>query len=40
VLWERGEELADLCQRWLRDATVRLDHAIATRDGAPDENAG
>ena len=25
VLWERGEELADICQRWLRDATVRLD---------------
>jgi exodeoxyribonuclease VII small subunit len=40
ALWERGEELADICQRWLRDATVRLDDAIATRDGAPGENAG
>jgi exodeoxyribonuclease VII small subunit len=40
VLWERGEELADICQRWLRDATVRLDDAIATRDGAAGGAAG
>ena len=35
VLWERGEALADICQRWLQDATVRLDSAIAERDGPP-----
>lgn len=30
-LWRRGEELADLCQRWLDDAGRRLDEAIAAR---------
>ncbi len=32
ALWERGEELADICQRWLQDATSRLDAAIAKHD--------
>jgi exodeoxyribonuclease VII small subunit len=32
-LWERGEQLADICQRWLDQASTRLDDAIATRDG-------
>jgi exodeoxyribonuclease VII small subunit len=27
-LWERGEELARICQRWLDGARVRLDAAI------------
>ncbi|HEY7857091.1 MAG TPA: exodeoxyribonuclease VII small subunit [Candidatus Nanopelagicales bacterium] len=27
VLWERGEALADLCQRWLDGARARLDAA-------------
>ncbi|MFN8167469.1 MAG: exodeoxyribonuclease VII small subunit [Candidatus Nanopelagicales bacterium] len=27
ALWERGEELATLCQRWLDDARTRLDAA-------------
>ena len=31
-LWERGEELADICQRWLDDASERLDAAIAAHD--------
>lgn len=26
-LWERGEELADICQRWLEGARARLDAA-------------
>jgi exodeoxyribonuclease VII small subunit len=32
ALWQRGEELADTCQRWLAGATARLDAAIAARD--------
>ena len=32
ALWERGEELADICQRWLDGATDRLDKAIAEHD--------
>jgi exodeoxyribonuclease VII small subunit len=33
-LWERGEQLADLCQRWLQGATARLDDALAQREAA------
>jgi exodeoxyribonuclease VII small subunit len=36
ALWQRGEELADICQRWLDGATARLDAAIAAHD-APDD---
>ncbi len=32
ALWQRGEELADACRRWLDGATARLDEAIAARD--------
>jgi exodeoxyribonuclease VII small subunit len=32
ALWERGEYLADLCQRWLDGASTRLDQAIAEHD--------
>ena len=32
ALWERGEMLAELCQRWLDAAGKRLDAAIAARD--------
>jgi exodeoxyribonuclease VII small subunit len=35
ALWERGEALADICQRWLDGASARLDDAIAAHDGAP-----
>jgi exodeoxyribonuclease VII small subunit len=35
ALWERGEQLADICQRWLDAAGSKLDAAIAERD-APD----
>lgn len=35
ALWERGEVLADICQRWLDTASARLDDAIAARDAAP-----
>lgn len=30
-LWERGEQLADICQRWLDGARERLDTARAAR---------
>ena len=29
ALWERGEELAKVCQSWLDGATARLDAALA-----------
>jgi exodeoxyribonuclease VII small subunit len=34
ALWERGEELAKICQRWLDGARARLDAAIETREGS------
>ncbi|SDL92564.1 exodeoxyribonuclease VII small subunit [Streptomyces wuyuanensis] len=33
ALWERGEELAKVCRRWLDGARARLDAALAERDG-------
>jgi exodeoxyribonuclease VII small subunit len=30
-LWERGEQLADLCLAWLVDARGRVDAAVAAR---------
>jgi exodeoxyribonuclease VII small subunit len=36
ALWERGEQLADICQRWLDGAGERLDKKIAEHD-APTE---
>jgi len=35
ALWERGETLADVCQRWLDDASERLEQAIAEHDAPP-----
>jgi exodeoxyribonuclease VII small subunit len=34
ALWERGEQLADICQKWLDGASARLDSAIAERDAS------
>lgn len=34
ALWERGEELATICQRWLDDARTRLDAARGTAAAA------
>lgn len=31
ALWERGEQLAQLCQEWLDGARRRLDSVIAER---------
>ena len=33
ALWERGEQLAQICQGWLDGAKKRLDAAIAAHDG-------
>jgi exodeoxyribonuclease VII small subunit len=32
ALWERGEQLADICRTWLEGASTRLDEAIAAHD--------
>lgn len=32
ALWERGERLADVCQKWLDDASTRLEQKIAEHD--------
>ncbi|MET8624427.1 exodeoxyribonuclease VII small subunit [Kitasatospora sp. NPDC004669] len=38
ALWERGEQLAKVCQRWLDGARARLDAALAAEEGgAPGE---
>jgi exodeoxyribonuclease VII small subunit len=34
ALWERGEKLADVCQRWLDGARERLDAARQARASA------
>lgn len=36
ALWERGEKLADVCQRWLDGARARIDAARAARADADD----
>ncbi|MER5443481.1 exodeoxyribonuclease VII small subunit [Streptomyces sp. NPDC002790] len=37
ALWERGEELAKVCRRWLDGARARLDAALAEEAGGDDE---
>ncbi|WFB07628.1 exodeoxyribonuclease VII small subunit [Streptomyces sp. LX-29] len=34
ALWERGEELARVCRRWLDGARARLDAALAGQHAA------
>jgi exodeoxyribonuclease VII small subunit len=36
ALWERGERLADVCQRWLDGARERIDAARAARSDSED----
>lgn len=31
ALWERGEELAGICEQWLAGAQAKLDAALAAR---------
>ncbi|MEU5277285.1 exodeoxyribonuclease VII small subunit [Streptomyces asoensis] len=40
ALWERGEELARVCRRWLEGARARLDAALADEDEAEGTNEG
>jgi exodeoxyribonuclease VII small subunit len=40
ALWERGEELARVCRRWLEGARARLDAALAEEGGAEAEDGG
>jgi exodeoxyribonuclease VII small subunit len=42
ALWERGEELAKVCRRWLDGARARLDAALAEKeeDGSSTEADG
>ncbi|GGY90463.1 exodeoxyribonuclease VII small subunit [Streptomyces poonensis] len=43
ALWERGEELAKVCRRWLDGARKRLDAALAEDEdgnGSPDGGEG
>ncbi|MFK4098799.1 exodeoxyribonuclease VII small subunit [Streptomyces sp. NPDC019531] len=37
ALWERGEELAKVCRRWLDGARARLDAALAGAEEAGTE---
>ncbi|MBV2357673.1 exodeoxyribonuclease VII small subunit [Streptomyces sp. J2-1] len=39
ALWERGEELAKVCRRWLEGARARLDAALTEEDATngPDD---
>ncbi|MGV9554325.1 exodeoxyribonuclease VII small subunit [Streptomyces sp. NPDC003401] len=37
ALWERGEELAKVCRRWLEGARARLDAALTEEEGAAEE---
>jgi exodeoxyribonuclease VII small subunit len=38
ALWERGEQLAEICQRWLDVAGARLESAIAAHDADPGDH--
>ncbi|MFF4112553.1 exodeoxyribonuclease VII small subunit [Streptomyces sp. NPDC001714] len=37
ALWERGEELAKVCRRWLEGARARLDAALAEEEEEGEE---
>ena len=40
ALWERGEELAKVCRRWLEGARARLDAALAQPGKDQQDDAG
>ncbi|WP_406838721.1 exodeoxyribonuclease VII small subunit [Streptomyces sp. AHU1] len=40
ALWERGEELAKVCRRWLEGARARLDAAMAEESGEGEADPG
>jgi exodeoxyribonuclease VII small subunit len=37
ALWQRGEEVAAICTRWLDEARTKLHEAIATQENSSDE---
>lgn len=37
ALWERGEELAKICQQWLDGARKRLADAVEGQDASSDD---
>ncbi|MGA1146470.1 MAG: exodeoxyribonuclease VII small subunit [Candidatus Nanopelagicales bacterium] len=37
ALWQRGEEVAAICTRWLDEARTKLHEAIATQQNSSDE---
>jgi exodeoxyribonuclease VII small subunit len=39
ALWERGEELARVCRRWLEGARARLDAALAAEEESAEDPA-
>jgi len=40
ALWERGEELAKVCRRWLEGARKRLDAALAEEEDETEGGSG
>nr|WP_233517955.1 exodeoxyribonuclease VII small subunit [Streptomyces corynorhini] len=40
ALWERGEELAKVCRRWLEGARARLDASLTSADAAGERAEG
>ncbi len=40
ALWERGEQLAKVCQRWLEGAQQRLDTALSDQAAGQDLELG
>ena len=38
ALWERGEQLASICQEWLDGARARLDAVIGDADDDADDD--
>ncbi|MFE5124890.1 exodeoxyribonuclease VII small subunit [Streptomyces sp. NPDC056669] len=40
ALWERGEELAKVCRRWLEGARARLDAALVDETDEDEDGAG
>ncbi|NGO13115.1 exodeoxyribonuclease VII small subunit [Streptomyces sp. HC44] len=40
ALWERGEELAKVCRRWLDGARARLDAALAEEEAKSEDGGG
>ena len=36
TLWERGEALATICERWLDDAAARIEAVRPSEDDAPE----